>query len=122
MAVKIHHVIDAFNECGGFSTFNQLLVEGVSNCGVDCEITRSDDLEMFTCVTEEAIKMGLTANNDDGSGTKLTDMITQLNQTCKVKYNFSRGDYVRLKSVGRDGKVQTCTWKDEKGGYYEYQV
>ena len=122
LSAIVSNVIHAFNECGGFTTFNQLLEEGVSNCGVYCEITRSDDLEMYVCVSEEAKKMGLTANNDDGSGTKLTDMITQLNQTCKVKENFSRGDYVRLKSVGRDGKVQTCTWKNEKGGFYEYKV
>ena len=39
---------------------------------------------MYVCVSEEAKKMGLTANNDDGSGTKLTDMITQLNQFSNV--------------------------------------
>ena len=117
LSAMVSHVIDAFNKCGGFATFNRLLVEGVSSCGVDCQITKSDDVEMYECVSEEAKKMGLS----DDKSTYCPNYITPLNQTCRVRENFSRGDTIHLKSIDAEGKVQTCLW-NEKGGYYEYDV
>ena len=156
LSAMVSNVIDAFNECGGFAMFNQLLVEGVS---IDCEITKSDDLEMYKCVSEEAKKMGLSddkstycpnypkkfpvfvkpveGSNKDGyviynkdqfksfmhrKDLFWSEFLTPLNQTCKVKENFSKGDYVHLSALNIDGIVESVTWKDEGGGFYEYEI